>query len=83
MLAKSKNKKQLSDAEEIITPYYIVCCSYTKNLKKTDIINRFINITTIETTSRTNIPLIPEPLPYFGCQSLLGSLNAPFTIKHL
>jgi len=47
---------------------FCFCCftslrySDVKNLKRTDIIGGFINITSVKTKSRVNIPLIPESL---------------------
>jgi integrase len=47
---------------------FCFCCftslrySDAKNLKKTDVVNGFINITTIKTKSRVNVPLISESL---------------------
>lgn len=63
---------------------FCFCCftslrySDVKNLKRTDIIGNFINITSVKTKSRVNIPLIPESLHILNrYKNILGTRALP------
>jgi integrase len=63
---------------------FCFCCftslrySDVKNLKKTDIADGFINITTIKTKSRVNIPLIPESIAILDLyKNIIGARALP------
>ncbi|MET3977856.1 integrase [Mucilaginibacter sp. UYP25] len=63
---------------------FCFCCftslrySDVKNLKRTDIIGGFINITSVKTKSRINIPIIPESLVILNrYKNILGTRALP------
>lgn len=73
-------KEYLSQVRDV----FCFCCftslrySDAKNLKKTDIVNGFINITTIKTKSRVNVPLIPEAAAILNRHSnIMGARALP------
>jgi integrase len=78
------NLKIEQDYLRQVRDVFCFCCftslrySDVKNLKKTDIVDDFINITTIKTKSRVNIPLIPESIAILNLyKNIVGARALP------
>jgi len=78
------NLKIEKDYLRQVRDVFCFCCftslrySDAKNLNKTDIVDNFINITTIKTKSRVNIPLIPESIAILDrYKNIIGARALP------